>query len=661
MKKLAWLLLVTLSPTSFAAMKPTDRQDLPIGVNLLANSGFENGKAKWTNSGGTFAIVNSGSSSLLFDSASATFTASATAQYVETSLFTPQYGLDGQPCVGSIYYKGGSTSYELEVLDGSNNILARSGALAVSTTSKQVFTSAFSCAQATPVKLRLVSSASGALIALDGASLGSSPLISQVSQAQFYGSVKTPLTASCTWNRASSSYGSFTAVSACPVATASGQASAPATKIPAITFASMPAGHYRFYVSGTWGDGNASSTYMRMHDGTSFLDGENSLYTPYTSGGATPVSIFEVTYASPQSNKTIEIQMKATASTAFLDATGNDVLISVDYFPSQSQTVANISGATANWSGYISGCSFVNPNGTAFSEFTVNNSCTLTQQNNVNFGSVSIYNSSGNLPGFTFTPPSVGSYYVCAATNMGQSITNHYGSLELSDTAGPTVIAQQNSSGGTLVSGVTLCGVYNASTLSSKTIRLRAATDSASAHAQLFDGAGLGVPGSAVFFSIVNITSNLPSPFIQPSLTKSSVWVSNGNGYGSTATKRRRFTTIVESVGTGITYADSSTNGGTFTINNNSVCDGEFLDYNTGATGTYLGFALNATGTTDINSLTPPARLDYQLSGGTNQAQGKASFHRVFTAGDVVDCHGSSGQLGNGTDDRVYCRITCVY
>lgn len=60
------------------------------------------------------------------------------------------------------------------------------------------------------------------------------------------------------------------------------------------------------------------------------------------------------------------------------------------------------------------------------------------------------------------------------------------------------------------------------------------------------------------------VTGTLTGGLVQ---AQSRVYVNTGNGYGSTNTKIRRFTTTVTNTGTGITYADSAANGGTFTIN----------------------------------------------------------------------------------------------
>lgn len=61
------------------------------------------------------------------------------------------------------------------------------------------------------------------------------------------------------------------------------------------------------------------------------------------------------------------------------------------------------------------------------------------------------------------------------------------------------------------------------------------------------------------------------SPPVTDLIEESSVIVHSGNGYGSTNTKFRRFTTILENVGPSITYADSAANGASFTINSAGI------------------------------------------------------------------------------------------
>jgi hypothetical protein len=56
-----------------------------------------------------------------------------------------------------------------------------------------------------------------------------------------------------------------------------------------------------------------------------------------------------------------------------------------------------------------------------------------------------------------------------------------------------------------------------------------------------------------------------------PAAPQSMVRLNTANGYGSTNTKIRRFTTTVTNQGTDITYTDSATLGASFTINTSGV------------------------------------------------------------------------------------------
>lgn len=121
----------------------------------------------------------------------------------------------------------------------------------------------------------------------------------------------------------------------------------------------------------------------------------------------------------------------------------------------------------------------------------------------------------------------------------------------------------------------------------------------------------------------------------------SSVSVNNGNGYGSTNTVIRRFSVTLLNVGTAITYADSATLGGTFTINETGTyvieC-GESLT-STGAFGVSVN---SAQLTTSIGSITQANRLGiYNNQQAATQGATLAICVRL-TAGDVVRHHSDS-------------------
>ena len=81
------------------------------------------------------------------------------------------------------------------------------------------------------------------------------------------------------------------------------------------------------------------------------------------------------------------------------------------------------------------------------------------------------------------------------------------------------------------------------------------------------------------------------------------VSVNTGSGFGSTNTRIRRFTTTRINLGTAITYADSSTLGASFTINEAGIYAVNYVERTEG-TGAKFGVSLNSTelttGITDI-------------------------------------------------------------
>lgn len=95
---------------------------------------------------------------------------------------------------------------------------------------------------------------------------------------------------------------------------------------------------------------------------------------------------------------------------------------------------------------------------------------------------------------------------------------------------------------------------------------------------QISSGGGeftLAVPASAS-----NRTITLPDKTctLQENVGQSMVRVDTTNGYGSTNTAVRRWTTVSVNQGSDITYADSAANGGSFTVNTNGVYAITYVD-----------------------------------------------------------------------------------
>lgn len=137
--------------------------------------------------------------------------------------------------------------------------------------------------------------------------------------------------------------------------------------------------------------------------------------------------------------------------------------------------------------------------------------------------------------------------------------------------------------------------------------------------------------------------------------TSQEIYLDGGNGYGSTNTKIRRYTTQQISTGSGITVADSSTLGETFTIGSSQA-------------GTYFGCQMDFTSsagalqgiTVDDSAISTDSSSSTYANGlraiGVNASVGSESLGSCFiqplAVGQIVRVKSDSNL--NGTDAKVY-------
>lgn len=135
--------------------------------------------------------------------------------------------------------------------------------------------------------------------------------------------------------------------------------------------------------------------------------------------------------------------------------------------------------------------------------------------------------------------------------------------------------------------------------------------------------------------------------------------VHTGNGYGSTNTVIRRFTTTLTSVGTAITYADSATLGSTFTINETGLYSIYYAD-DTAGSSIGWGISLNSAQlTTAIQSIAIATRLAGPANTGSGSALSGLCRIVKLTAGDVIRAH-TNGAATPTTTDRAFFAIRKV-
>lgn len=125
------------------------------------------------------------------------------------------------------------------------------------------------------------------------------------------------------------------------------------------------------------------------------------------------------------------------------------------------------------------------------------------------------------------------------------------------------------------------------------------------------------------------------------------VTVHTGNGHGSTNTMIRRFTTTMTNTGTAITYADSSTLGATFTINEPGSYEIHYYDAKI-TTSSYAGISLNSSQlTTAIYSINTANRLTYGFSTNGNTPLPMTRIVKL-AANDVIRAHTDAQQDAAG-------------
>lgn len=132
------------------------------------------------------------------------------------------------------------------------------------------------------------------------------------------------------------------------------------------------------------------------------------------------------------------------------------------------------------------------------------------------------------------------------------------------------------------------------------------------------------------------------------------VWLYTANGYGSTNTYIRRWTTVGKNIGSAITYADSAGDGGSFTINEAGLYSITYVDQFTSDSN--MGISLNSNQlTTDIATITATHRLLYTHTPVANVPT-VAAITLYLNVGDVIRGHTAavaSGGSPNGETFRI--------
>lgn len=591
------LLLIFQVNLTHATLNDVDKAIL-VPLNILQNPGFENGKSKWTASGGTFTTVTSGTN-LLTGLVSATWDSSSASQTLTSTALTIPKGLYGKNGLAycNIQVPSGTATHTLQVYDGTNILVSTtitSSTLPTRTSVNYIHPTSGS------LSLRLVSVASNeSLIAIDDCYLGDAANISNVSQAQFVGKAVIAGTASCDWARTSSTFGAFTSTAACPGPTVQsnpgpGTIQTTDANLPRFTVNSLPPGQYRVVITGYGGTTGASNA-----SAYTISDGTTTNGRGFAESVSTAASQFSVeAFFSYSTSGNISFELFGASPAQTVNVYNSNALYGVEFiiyrYPLSSEqaftadTVAwkldlNISGANPDL-GVAVQSAYIAPNNASLT-MTVNTlkgsapagiSCSSTNDNSV--GSTTCSAGSEEL-GFVANFPRAGLVEVCHYFNhylsLGingdvdatfQIVRTANGSQTIAEEGG----ARQSSRGRTnsLITNwpVTICGTFQIPNAAKHTIRLMyEQTVASTINSNLIMADALASNGQRdVKITARYIDQNFPAPMIRNSVVTSSSGVT-----GTEVAKLRCFSSssIISQLGSWVSsIGNVSTGACTVTI-----------------------------------------------------------------------------------------------
>lgn len=523
--KLITLLLSLIFTINAHGMVEADRQ-LLVNRNILVNGGFENGAANWTAASGGFSTT---STTPLVPNMMGVWDATASTQTLVSPAITVPAGLKGLSGVGfcEIQTPSGTATHTLQVYDGTNVIASQ--AVISSTDGVYIYTNVFRFPSSGTVQLRLLANANEPSINIDDCYLGLATNMTNSSQATFIGSGYIAQTANCSWTRTNTALGAFGTDTDCPGVTVEsnpgpGVLQTTDSDLPQFTFNNLPSGTYRVVIFGAHlqSSTNSEAVVAAISDGTTTSPGAAS----FTATGQTNPLVVETVFTYTSSgNRTFAVHGSAASTRTVTlgmytasSGTGAGLAIRLYRYPTVNELAFKPDAGAQSWSGYHdSTCSWARTN-TAYGDPTADATCVFTERSNVNFGTVtSQLSGSDKLPGIVFTPKSTGRYFVCVYLN--DLIANSGAGVAVQLTDGTTAFAENQTtsvSSGTYVN-FTLCGIYNATTIASTTLKVQSKASSGANTIQ----SGISA-GNAADWSIFYMDQSFPAPVISNSVVNTS-------------------------------------------------------------------------------------------------------------------------------------------
>lgn len=499
------------------------------GQNLITNNSFEVDSSGWTSIVGDTATHNTAAADILPPGVgSETYNASASGHtFTQDGVtITANNGLAKRNGVFSCAFRTTSTDYKAQVYDGSNVLSPNASTDVIPATDGTNwirYSVNFVFPSSGTVQPRIYAQSNAGDLYIDDCFFGLADNFNvfQVSQANLVAKLTYAHTALCGWSRNSATIGDMTADTDCPAPSLDYDAglatwSTSDVDLPQVSATNVPPGVYKITAifPGSNRGGGATYTSFRLTDGTT-NGAIQSVDQDGSAGGDTqPFTVSLVVTYTTAGSRTFKVQAASSAQTAFIElASGlGDLVFYIERWPSSAETVARPDLVPGTWSGYHStDCDWTIASST-FADPSVDASCTFTERQNVNFGTVTSNTSGGAsnmLPGIVFTPYRPGQFRVCASVVATHQTTGEYIILQLADGSNNELFStQSNAAVGSYVQSIYMCANVNATTTAAQTVKIRARRNAAGT---VEIGSGIA---RTIEWSITPLTQNSPAAYV---------------------------------------------------------------------------------------------------------------------------------------------------
>jgi hypothetical protein len=175
----------------------------------------------------------------------------------------------------------------------------------------------------------------------------------------------------------------------------------------------------------------------------------------------------------------------------------------------------------------------------------------------------------------------------------------------------------------------------------------------AAAAAAYVNGANLG-SGFNALFQEDKVQVSLSNVLPQFTQSDSSVRVDTANGFGSTNTNVRRFSSVIDNLGTAVSYADSATLGASFTAQEDGLYDISYTDQ--GTTGSQIVITKNQTSATAGTAILASG----SVNGGNSNDYDTIACQPYLLKGDVIRAIASTAANMNSASTQAKFTISKV-